>query len=381
MADQDARGGGGEHRDIDSGQQGGASGSPDFLEALDFSESSLADVDRGDQWLDALAHGGAPTTGDPDMDELAELLLRWRADILAAPMPQGPSLDEVEAAVLAQAAAARPVSARPGSVPAGRGATRRPRLLTSIASAAAAAAVVFGGVGILSQNAQPGDALWGVRQAIFGQEPSTIAVTIAGIASELDEVQRLLDTDEATNVVRAQQLLAEVQAKLPQVSSWEEPAADLSQRYEALTTQLYHHPAVVAGEVTIAPSTTVPTGQSVADTTPATTVDATATATPGAGGTTGAGVPTTTTADVPTPTPDPTPPTGESTVPVVPTSAEVPTSTGAAGATTTPAASSETTAASSEPETAELSEGAQPLGLRGGGQEPSGLKATAKAGS
>ncbi|WP_366914555.1 anti-sigma-D factor RsdA [Nocardia sp.] len=54
---------------------------------------------RDDALIDALSGGGPVQTGSADDHQLAALLANWRAEILEEPMPAGPHLDAIVAAV------------------------------------------------------------------------------------------------------------------------------------------------------------------------------------------------------------------------------------------------------------------------------------------
>ncbi|CAG7630416.1 MULTISPECIES: anti-sigma-D factor RsdA [Rhodococcus] len=147
---------------------------------------------RDDALIDAIAGGGPVATDSPEQYELALLLTNWRADIVATPMPTGPLLDDVIAAIDASDARSARSAAR-GKL----------RLLRPIAGAAAAIAVVIGGVTIFSYNAAPGDPLWSVKSVVFSQQADSTVAQI-DTTSQLQEAERLIaagDAEAAKNLL------------------------------------------------------------------------------------------------------------------------------------------------------------------------------------
>ncbi|MGB3483678.1 MAG: anti-sigma-D factor RsdA [Mycobacterium sp.] len=152
----------------------------DFGRARD--PESLDDIARSDQLLDALAGGQQRVrAGDAGEAELLALLEGWR-DGVRRP-PAGDLINEREAAAAIQ----RGVAARP-SVHKG---TRRH--LAAVGSIAAAV-LCIGGFGAVVAGAGPGDSLYGVRTALFG-EPQSVRDDRVALAAqtEMAEVQRLID--------------------------------------------------------------------------------------------------------------------------------------------------------------------------------------------
>ncbi|MFW2244112.1 anti-sigma-D factor RsdA, partial [Rhodococcus opacus] len=147
---------------------------------------------RDDALIDAIAGGGPVATDSPEQYELALLLTNWRADIVATPMPTGPLLDDVIAAIDASDARSARSAAR-GKL----------RLLRPIAGAAAAIAVVMGGATIFSYNAAPGDPLWSVKSVVFSQQADSTVAQI-DTTSQLQEAERLIaagDAEAAKNLL------------------------------------------------------------------------------------------------------------------------------------------------------------------------------------
>ncbi|MGV8873004.1 MAG: anti-sigma-D factor RsdA [Rhodococcus sp. (in: high G+C Gram-positive bacteria)] len=157
----------------------------------------LVAVRRDDAFIDAISGDGPIATDDADEYQLALLLANWRADVMSPAMPAGPSLDVVVASVEREKLAAD--MARSSS--ANRGG--RMRLLRPIAGAAAAIAVVMGGLVVISYNSTPDDALWSVKSVVFSDQADSTVAQI-DTTSKLQEAENLLssgDTDAARAVL------------------------------------------------------------------------------------------------------------------------------------------------------------------------------------
>ncbi|WP_029538112.1 MULTISPECIES: anti-sigma-D factor RsdA [unclassified Rhodococcus (in: high G+C Gram-positive bacteria)] len=160
-------------------------GDPDADLPGDDAPVNVAAVRRDDALIDAIAGGGPVATDSPEQDQLALLLTNWRADIVATPMPTGPLLDDVIAAIDASDARSARSAAR-----------SKLRLLRPIAGAAAAIAVVMGGATIFSYNAAPGDPLWSVKSVVFSQQAESTVAQI-DTTSQLQEAERLIAAGDA----------------------------------------------------------------------------------------------------------------------------------------------------------------------------------------
>ena len=168
-------------------------GNPDADLPDDDAPVDLAAVRRDDALIDAIAGGGPGATDSPEQDQLALLLTNWRADIVSTPMPTGPLLDDVIAAIDASDNVRSARSAARGKL----------RLLRPIAGAAAAIAVVMGGATIFSYNAEPGDPLWSVKSVVFSQQADSTVAQI-DTTSQLQEAERLIaagDAESAKNLL------------------------------------------------------------------------------------------------------------------------------------------------------------------------------------
>ncbi|KQU58929.1 hypothetical protein ASG84_14535 [Rhodococcus sp. Leaf278] len=150
----------------------------------------LVAVRRDDAFIDAISGDGPIATDDADEYQLALLLANWRADVIAPAMPAGPSLDVVVASVEREKLAAD--MARRSS--ANRGG--RMRLLRPIAGAAAAIAVVMGGLVVISYNSTPDDPLWSVKSVVFSEQADSTVAQI-DTTSKLQEAENLLSSGDA----------------------------------------------------------------------------------------------------------------------------------------------------------------------------------------
>lgn len=125
-------------------------------------------VRRDDALIDAIASEGPVQTESAEETQLAALLADWRAEIIAPPLPDAPDLDTVVAAVNQEIGARQArISARTGG---------RLRLLRPIAGAAAAVALVAGGMTAFSYAAEPGDPLWRVKEVVFSEQAQSTVV-------------------------------------------------------------------------------------------------------------------------------------------------------------------------------------------------------------
>ncbi|MCW4352505.1 anti-sigma-D factor RsdA [Hoyosella sp. YIM 151337] len=219
------------------GEGNGASRDEELMDSA--APDGVADISsllHDDEFLSALAQGSVADDVTAEERELADLLLQWREEVIAAPLPEAPTVDEIERELVV-APVTHISSRRP----------RRMRWLTSVAGAAAAAAFVVGGVAVVSQNAQPGDPLWGVRQAIHGSDSTTVLV--AGLRSDLEQAEQAL---ESGDVDRAKDLLDSVASQLSTVGGPQQ--TELSNKLRTLSERAERE----GGRTDVAPVTTTP---------------------------------------------------------------------------------------------------------------------------
>ncbi|MCJ0905116.1 anti-sigma-D factor RsdA [Rhodococcus sp. ARC_M6] len=203
----------------------------------------LAAVRRDDALIEAISSGGPVTTDSTEQYELALILSKWRDDVVSTPMPEGPLLEDVIAAI----------ESAPPSIADRERSRSRLRLVRPIAAAAAVAAVVFGGGSMLAYDAQPGDALWGVKQVVFADEANSTVAKI-DTTSELEKAERLL---AAGDIPEAKKVLDSAAQRAGDVKDSQEKT-DLVERWGKLMTQ-----AQETGTPSVPPSTTTDGGSIV----------------------------------------------------------------------------------------------------------------------
>ncbi|OZD07719.1 hypothetical protein CH304_01650 [Rhodococcus sp. 15-649-1-2] len=179
------------------GRPDGSTPSEDSLDStlVGSSPVDIAAVRRDEEFIEAIRGDGPIATDDADEYQLALLLANWRAEIVHPALPAGPDLDEVAAAVDQEIAATglrRKASSR-----------GRQRLLRPVAGAAAAIALVMGGLVVFSYNSSPGDALWSVKSVVFSQQADSTVAQI-DTTSKLEQAEQLI---AAGDVEGAQALL------------------------------------------------------------------------------------------------------------------------------------------------------------------------------
>ena len=158
-------------------------------------DPSLDAVRRADRFVDALAEGGPVVPQDPADAELAALLGGWRDEMRWPPATGLIAEADAVAALNAGLADKR----RPGldrgqrAAIQARSTQNRSRRGLSTIGAAAAAVLCIGGFGAVVAGAGPGDALYGVRNMLFGS-PKQVRDDQVGLAakSELNQVQDLI---------------------------------------------------------------------------------------------------------------------------------------------------------------------------------------------
>ena len=191
---------------------------PDFASGPE----SLEDIARTDMLLDALAGQRRVRPADRADAELFALLEGWRDDVRTPSSSRMVTEDQAAAALEDGLAARRPTQ---------RGSRRG---LTLVASTAAAV-LGIGGFGALVGGAQPGDAMYGVRTALFGESQGVRddRVTLAA-QTKMAEVARLIETGDWE---QAQAKLAEVTSSVESVDNVE-AKTDLIQQYNELSVKV-----------------------------------------------------------------------------------------------------------------------------------------------
>lgn len=170
----------------------------------------LVAVQADDELVNALGTGAVVTYGDrvpgsePDPrrtrdERVVAMLAAWRAEIEADPIPDLIDLDTAVAAVVA-------------GVKADAAGTRRKRAdrLRHLAPLAAAAAIIVAavsGVGLGSQNAMPGDALWPVQKVVNPERAESVETKLV-VESRLEAVRTALKTGDTETAARQLQAVS-----------------------------------------------------------------------------------------------------------------------------------------------------------------------------
>ncbi|WP_084478717.1 anti-sigma-D factor RsdA [Nocardia jejuensis] len=210
----------------------------------------IAAVRRDDALIDAIAGDGPVQTGTSDEYQLAALLANWRAEIVAEPMPAGPDLDSIVAAVNQE------IGARQARISAQSGG--RLRLVRPLLGAAAALALVVGGLTAFSYSAEPGDPLWRVKEVVFSEQAQTTVVARAD--SDLAEAEQLIKDKKPE---QAKAVMERASSNASQVND-STKKGDLVDRWQVLLTQLSAvDPEIAKSLEPSAPVTTTPGKPSV----------------------------------------------------------------------------------------------------------------------
>ena len=198
-------------------------------------DPSLNEINRTDQFLDALASQQPVYATDHAEAELANLLAGWRDDVRETP---------VGTMVTPQQAAEALDGASFGG--------RRRRLSLAVVGSAAAAVLCLGGFGAVVAGAGPGDALYGLRTMLFGEQTTTRddAVILAA-QTEMQQVQQLIDQGDWQG---AQEKLQTITTTVATVSDLESKQ-ELVTQWQELTVKVEAQDAAA----TVAPGAPLPT--------------------------------------------------------------------------------------------------------------------------
>lgn len=313
-------------------------------------DPSLNEINRTDQFLDALASQQPVYSTDRGEAELAYLLAGWRDDVRETPMGSVLTTDE--------AAAALERATNPG---------RRRRLSLAVVGSAAAAVLCLGGFGAVIAGSGPGDALYGLRTVLFGEQTQTRDDAVALAAqTEMQLVQRLIEQGDWQGaqakleaVTTTVATVGDDQRKAELVSQWQELTVKVEAQDPAATVPpgapLPTFPSISVDPNTFTLPTEPPTSSS---TDPAQSSSSTSTSpSPSPSETSTSGAPTTspsqtsavsTSAAAPSPTPTTAAPSPTPTA--VSTAAPTPTSTSVVAQQSTTAAPSPTPRATPTPQ-------------------------------
>jgi hypothetical protein len=241
-------------------------------------DPSLNEINRADQFFEALASKQPVYSTDRAEAELAFLFSEFRDDVREAPATVPVSLGDAV-----------------GALQDGLSKNRGGRRSLAIVGSVAAAVLCIGGFGTAVYGAGPGDSLYGMRTAMFGQAEATRDEQVSLASAQLAQVQQLIDNgqwqaaqDKLVAVSTAVQGVGPVDQKQQLVEQWnaltykvveQNPAATLPPPGEPLpvlpSSPLTWLP-VPAVEGTTSQSTTTSESSPSASTTATTPSDSTA---------------------------------------------------------------------------------------------------------
>jgi anti-sigma-D factor RsdA-like protein len=223
---------------------------PDFGRWNNGGDPSLNEINRTDRFLDALASQQPVYSTDPSEAELAHLLAGWRDEIRTPPLM-------------------RPVTPRDAAVALTRAIDSRKRTRTSMAlvGSVAAAVLCIGGFGAVVASSGPGDSLYGLHTALFGEQTRTDQVTLA--SQQLAEVQQLIDTgqwqaaqDKLQAVTTTVATVNDVEQKQELVTQWQQLTVKVDAKDAAATLPPGAPPPQMPEPVVVAPGSTTTTPES-----------------------------------------------------------------------------------------------------------------------
>ncbi|AGB21547.1 hypothetical protein Mycsm_01124 [Mycobacterium sp. JS623] len=285
-------------------------------------DPSLNEINRTDRFLDALAGQQAVYSTDPSEAELAQLLAGWRDEIRTPPLMR-PVTPRDAATALTRAIDAR----------------KRTRFSMAIVGSVAAAVLCIGGFGAVIASSGPGDALYGLHTALFGEQTRTDEVTLA--SQQLAEVQQLIDKgqwqaaqDKLQAVTTTVATVNDVEQKQELVSQWQELTVKVDAQDASATLPPGVPPPPMPEPVVVAPDSntaTIPSSE------PGSATSSSSTTTSSPSETTSSTSSTTTTSPSisSSPAPEPPPPSGTPTTTTSPTPTTTSTTTTTTHAVTT----------------------------------------------
>lgn len=226
-------------------------------------DPSLNEINRTEKFIEALSLDRQVYATDHQEAELAQLLAAWRDDARSAPTAGIASTRDAVAAL-------------------NRGSHHRPRLPLALVGSVAAAVLCLGGFGAAVYGSSPGDALYGLRGTVFGQQQVTRDVHVELAATELQQVQDLIDQgdwqaaqDKLQTATTTVATVGDEQQKQALVDQWQKLSVKVENR-DPQATVPPNAPPMVLPEVP--PVTSVPsaTPVSVTPTSPTSTPSTTA---------------------------------------------------------------------------------------------------------
>lgn len=168
-------------------------------------DPSLNEINRADRFFEALAAKQPAYPTDHAEAELASLFSAFRDDVRDAPVTAPVSLSDA-------------VEALHGGRRKGSGSRRSLAVVGSVA----AAMLCIGGFGTAVYGAGPGDGLYGMRTALFGQHEATRDDQVSLASAQLQQVQQLIDDGQ----------WEEAQSKLVAVSTTVQDVGQVEQKQQ-----------------------------------------------------------------------------------------------------------------------------------------------------
>ena len=178
---------------------------PDSSRWTNGGDPSLNEINRADRFFEALAAKQPAYPTDHAEAELAFLFAGLRDDVRDAPVTSPVSLGAA-------------VEALNG----GLAKNRSPRRHLAVVGSVAAAMLCIGGFGTAVYGAGPGDSLYGMRTALFGQHEETRDDQVSLASAQLQQVQQLIDDGQ----------WEEAQSKLVAVSTTVQDVGQVEQKQQ-----------------------------------------------------------------------------------------------------------------------------------------------------
>jgi hypothetical protein len=222
-------------------------------------DPSLNEINRTDRFIEALSLERPVYSTDHEEAELASLLAAWRDDVRQAPMTG--IVNPRDAVAALDRSVAR----------------NRPRLPLALVGSVAAAVLCLGGFGAAVYGSSPGDALYGMRSMLFGEQV-TRDVQVELASTELKQVQQLIDQGNWQAAQEKLQTLTttvatvnDAEQKQQLVNQWQELSVKVETRDPNATVPPDAPPPVLP-EITITPTSPADTsGTQTSSETPSTT--------------------------------------------------------------------------------------------------------------
>jgi hypothetical protein len=291
-------------------------------------DPSLNEINRTDRFLDALAGQEPVYSTDPGDAELAQLLAGWRDEIRTPPLMR-PVTPRDAAAALTRAVDAR----------------KRTRMSLTLVGSVAAAVLCIGGFGAVVASSGPGEALYGLHTALFGEQTRTDQVSLA--SQQLAEVQQLIDEgqwqaaqDKLEAVTTTVATVNDVEQKQELVTQWQELTVKVDAKDAAATLPpgappppMPEPPVVIAPESDTSTTTSTDTSGTTSSSQPSTSPSETTSSSTSSS--TATSSPTSSSPAPESPPPSTAPTTTQTTTTATPTTTTVVTSTATRAVTTT----------------------------------------------